>query len=139
MCRKRSSELKEDLEFPDELEMLELLPVVSSRVEPEDSLYWYDFKDSNRTLLRLSFSAIERSVQTDLYVADELLTSISQDGAISLRIRQDKEGNNILVGDFGITLHPDHASGTARLTVHFYPRILVNWSTFWEIDYGQLN
>ena len=127
------------MEFPDELEMLELLPVVSIRVEPEDNLFWYDFQDSNRTLLRLSFSTVERSVQTDVYVADELLTSISQDRVISLRIRQDKEGNNILVGDFGITLHPNHALGKASLRVYFYPSILVKWSTLWEIDYGQLN
>lgn len=127
------------MEFPDELEMLEMLPVVSSRVEPEDNLFWYDFQDSSRTLLRLSFSTVQRSVQTDLYIADRLLASVCQEGAISLRIRQDKEGNNILVGDFGINLPPIYSSATARLTIHFYPRILVNWSTFWEMDYGQMN
>ena len=127
------------MEVPDELEMLQALPVIANHVETEDGVFLYDFQDASQTLLRLSFSIIARSIQTDLYVANRLLVSVCQEGAIFLRLRQDKEGNSILLGEFGITLHPAQASARAKLEVQFYPQILVNWSTLWDIDYGQLN
>ena len=119
--------------------MLEALPVVASHVEEDDLLFWYDFQDVEQTLLRLSFSLNHRSVQTDLFVAGHLLVSVCQEGAVSLRIRPDRDGNNMLLGEFGMTLSPIQRAARARLEVRFSPHIEVNWSTLWDVDYGQLN
>lgn len=131
------------MELPTELEMLELLPVVSNYVEEEDSIYWYDFRDEEQTLLRLSFSPLSRSVQTDVFLADRKIVSVCQEGTVYLRIRPDATGNNMLIGEFGITVYTDPHSeartARAQLTIHFFPRIEVNWSTLWDMDYGQLN
>ncbi len=131
------------MEFPAELEMLELLPVVSNYVEEEDSIYWYDFRDNEQTLLRLSFSPLGRSVQTDVFLRDRKIVSVCQEGAVYLRVRPDASGNNMLIGEFGITVganpHFETRTARAQLTIHFFPRIEVNWSTLWDMDYGQAN
>ena len=131
------------MEFPAELEMLELLPVVSNYVEEEDSIYWYDFRDNEQTLLHLSFSPLDRSVQTDVFLADRKIASVCQEGAVYLRIRPDADGDNMLIGEFGIRVYPvphiEKWTARVQLTIRFFPRIEINWSTLWDMDYGQLN
>ena len=122
--------------------MLEALPVISNYVD-EQGVFWYDFQDNDQTLLRLSFSLDYRSVQTDVFIKDRKVVSVCQEGAVYLRIRPDSSGNSMLIGEFGITVYsvPYVERWTARvkLTIHFFPRIEVNWSTLWDMDYGQLN
>ena len=49
----------------------------------------------------------------------------------------------MLIGEFGITVYSvpyiEEWTARAKLTIHFFPRIEVNWSTLWDMDYGQLN
>ena len=131
------------MEYPTELEMLEALPVVSNHVEEEDSIFWYEFRDDDRTLLRLSFSLNYRSVQTDVFIADCKVVSVCREGAVYLRIRPDADGNNMLIGEFGITVYPipnvEERTARTQLIVRFFPRIEVNWSTLWDVNYDQLS
>ncbi len=130
------------MEVPSELEILEALPVISNHVDGQ-GVFWYDFRDNDQTVLRLSFSLDYRSVQTDVFVADRQVVSVCQEGAVYLRIRPDASGNNMLIGEFGITVYsvPQVEKWTARakLTIDFFPRIEVKWSTLWDMDYGQLS
>ena len=130
------------MEVPSELEMLEALPVVSNRID-EQGVFWYDFQNNDQTVLRLSFSLDYRSVQTDVFVADRQIVSVCQEGAVYLRIRPDASGNNMLIGEFGIAVHPvpyvEKWTARVNLTISFFPRIEVKWSTLWDMDYGQFN
>ena len=119
------------MQYPTELEVLEALPVVSSYVD-DGNTFWYEFRDEEQTLLYVSFNPDYGSVQTDVVVAGRRVVSVCQEGAVWLRVRTGKDGNGILLGEFGVSVPAAQRSAQARLEVHFHPAISVTWSTLWD-------
>jgi hypothetical protein len=77
-------------DVPEPLEFLEALGAEPIESRPEDGYWCYEFSDNRGVVLRISFDAIERSVQTLLRLDDEVLTVCSHEGVTRIWLQEEK-------------------------------------------------
>jgi hypothetical protein len=110
------------MEFPDEVSLLEFFESEPKDSSPSDGYWCYEATDSLGTKLKLSFNIHEGSVQTEIFIEEQSIANIVQEGATCLYL-SDYYSEKILQGEF--TFSNAHTT----LVVQIRPKIRVQWST----------
>ena len=88
-----------------------------SESKPDDGYWCYKIVDRRGVTLRFSYDIFERSVQTQIYIGNDLVETVSREAAREIRIEDDK-----LVVTF------EDAGMKTSLSVQVRPTIVVVWS-----------
>jgi hypothetical protein len=83
------------IDAPAPSEFLEFFGVEPIEARPEDRYWCYEFRDKRNFVLRFSFDAVERSVQTLIRNADAVLWVCSHEGANRIWFSEEKGGKVI--------------------------------------------
>ena len=115
------SSYNEQMQTPDDVDMLSFFESEPSESTPEDGYWCYSVRDSMGVELQFSFNLLERSVQTAIYFGEKLLCQVYRECANSIQFTS-IEGAEWLVADFST---PGH-KGNMRLT--WKQGVQVTWS-----------
>lgn len=109
--------------IPTELDFLEAFGIEPEVSEPSDGFWSYRFEDTNGLSVVVSFNQFEESLQTALFQGDQEITTVSHEGAQSLKIVEMKSQKPKLLGTC------DCRGETIKLVVELDPHLYVNWSS----------
>jgi hypothetical protein len=110
------------IDIPDELTMIERLPVTSVDCVPADGYWCYEFSSPDNIKLRLFFDVVQRSLQTILFINEQKLQVVVQEGLRRLDIVK-LNGNIALEGEC------EFGNVVTSVIITFVPTIFVEWST----------
>jgi hypothetical protein len=104
------------LRIPDNHELRGFFEADPMEAEPADGYWAYEIADARGVALRFSFNTHERSIQAQLSLGNNLLCSVSSEGATAMRLDGD-----VLLCDFCLE------GAKASLTVKKSP-LVINWT-----------
>jgi hypothetical protein len=104
--------------YPDEVDLLGFFSSEPVERIPEEGYWLYESADARGVKLRFSFNALERSVQTVIMFDSKVITTVSYEGAGTLKL-----DGNALSCDF------EFEDSIGHLCVLLVPYITISWST----------
>lgn len=104
--------------IPDEAEFLDFFGAEPLECDQEEMYWCYVARDTRGLSLRLSFNILEKSLQTQIFLAETSVITVSHEGATKLSINGGE-----LRCDF------EYRGARSNLTLRLTPEIQVNWSS----------